>query len=311
MKRIIFTTLTVALALAAGAQEKGAEKLMAPYTNNAIGPIVPPPLYVQPPLYNQSAPPPAQPVYVYDQKPLQQPPALVSPADAQAIVDQFRTNYQKLGSPRILIYVNRDLVDQQSGLKLSGRSETVHTTRKEDSTSTNSADNKASTTTQTTAKNNYYNNGQAQPTLADRQTVRDVERLMGRPLRAAGATLVDQRVAAQLMENRPMDSLTLETEQARKDRDAVNQIADVVLEVLISSRNVTVPEITGERTYSVPDIQVTAIRLKDAKMVGQASATDVLNRAGGPAMAARNYSVQDITEATALALMNDMLQETK
>ena len=91
----------------------------------------------------------------------------------------------------------------------------------------------------------------------------------------------------------------------------MNQIADVVLEVLISSRNVTVPEFSGDRTYTVPDIQVTAIRLKDSKVIGQASATDVISRAGGPAMAARNFSLQDITEATALALMNDMLQETK
>ena len=232
---------------------------------------------------------------------------LIPQADAQSIVEQFRTNYPKLGSPRILIYVNRELVDEQSGLKLSGRSETVKTYRKADSNSTNNT-----ATTETTAKNDYYNNGKpARPTLADRQTVRDVERLMGRPLRAAGATLVDQRVASQIMENRPLDSLTLETEQARKDRVSVNQIADVVMEVLISSRNVTVPEITGDRTYSVPDIQVTAIRLKDSKMIGQASAADVMNHSGGPAMAARNFSVQDITEATALALMNDMMQETR
>lgn len=310
MKKITLTVIsvTLAIAIARAQDEKGATKLMAPYTNNAIGPVVPPPVYIQPPpVYGQTPPPAQQQVYVYDQKPLEQRPVLVSPSEAQATVDNFRTNYQRLGSPRILIYVNRDLVDEQSGLKLSGRSETVKTVRKTDSNSTNS-----SATTETFAKNNYSNNGQpASPTLADRQTVRDVERLMGRPLRAAGVTLVDQRLASQIMENRPLDSLTGETEQARKDRAAVNQIADVVLEVLISSRNVTVPEITGDRTYTVPDIQVTAIRLKDAKVIGQASATDVLNRVGGPAMAARNFSPQDITEATGLALMNDMLQETK
>jgi len=310
MKKIVLTAFAMAIAvIAARAQDqKGAEKLMEPNTNIAIGPIVPPPVYIQQaPVYGQSAPPPAQPVYIYDQKPIQQMPMLVSEADAQATVEAFRTNYQKLGSPRMLIYVNRDLVDEQSGLKLSGRSETVKTTSKTDSSSTNN-----STTTETVAKNDYYNNGQAsQPTLADRQTVRDVERLMGRPLRAAGVTLVDQRVAKQVMENRPLDSLTGETEQARKDRAAVNQIADVVLEVLISSRNVTVPEFSGNRNYTVPDIQVTAIRLKDSKVIGQASATDVISRAGGPAMTARNFGPQDITEATALALMNDMLQETK
>jgi hypothetical protein len=306
MKKIFFAAIAATLALATQAQEKGAQKLMEPATNIAIGPIVPPPLYIQPPVYGQAPPPATQPVYVYDQKPLQQQPVLVSQADAQATVEGFRTNYQRLGSPRILIYVNRSLVDEQSGLKLSGRSETVKTTRNSGSGTNESV------SSETVARNNYSNNGQpGQPTLADRQTVRDVERLMGRPLRSAGAILVDQRVAEQIMENRPLDSLTGETEQARKDRAAVNQIADVVLEVLISSRSTTVPEISGDRTYNVPDIQVTAIRLKDSKIVGQASATDVLNRAGGPAIAARNFSVQDITEATALALMNDMLQETR
>src|ERR1700677_283260 len=121
MKKIVLTAFTVALALAAAhAQEKGATKLMEPTTNMAIGPILPPPLYIQPPVYGQAPPPAAQqPAYVYDQKPLQQQPILVSQADAQATVEAFRTNYQKLGSPRILIYVNRDLVDDQSGLKLS------------------------------------------------------------------------------------------------------------------------------------------------------------------------------------------------
>jgi len=32
-----------------------------------------------------------------------------------------------------------------------------------------------------------------------------------------------------------------------------------------------------------------------------------MNKAGGAANAARNFSVQDITEGTALALMQDML----
>jgi hypothetical protein len=85
----------------------------------------------------------------------------------------------------------------------------------------------------------------------------------------------------------------------------------VALEVLISSRNITVVELGGDKVYPVPDIQVTAIQLKDSKVLGQASAADVMNRAGGTAMAVRNYSPQDITEVTALALMDDMLQGRK
>jgi hypothetical protein len=316
MKKIVLTGFTVALALAvAQAQEKGAQKLMEPTTNIAIGPIVPPPIYIQQPGYVQPPPPVAQPApavqpapapYVYDQQPVQAPQQLISQTDAQSIVDQFRTNYSKLGNPRFLIFVNRDLVDTQSGVSLSARSETVTSKSITDSNSTN-----PSVTTETVAKNNYRDNGLAtKPTLADRQTVRDVERLMGRPLRAAGATLVDQRIASQMMENRPLSDLAQDSEQARKDRAAVNQLADVAIEVLISSRTVTVPGFSGDHTYTVPDIQATAIRLKDSKVIAQASASDVMDRVGGPT-AGRNYSVQDITEATGLALMNDMLQETK
>ena len=289
---------------------------MEPTTNIAIGPIVPPPIYIQQPGYVQpplapaaQPPPPAQPApapYVYSQQPVQPPAQLISQADAQSIVDQFRSNYSKLGNPRFLIFVNRDLVDAQSGMRLSARSEKVKTKSITGSNSTN-----PSVTTETVAKNNYRDNGTAAvPTLADRQTVRDVERLMGRPLRAAGAALVDQRMASQMMESRSLSDLAQDSEQARKDRTAVNQIADVAVEVLISSRTVSVPGFSGDHTYTVPDIQATAIRLKDSKVIAQASASDVMDRVGG-STAGRNYSVQDITEATGLVLMNDMLQETK
>lgn len=247
-------------------------------------------------------------VFVYKQQLVQQPVAIYSREQAQAIVDGFRSNYDKLGSPRMLIYVNRELVDEQSGMKISARSEQVDTTRSVTESSTNNSTN---LTTRTTAKNTYSNNGKAAPTLADRQTVRDVERLIGRPLRAAGAPIADQRNASQLIGDRPLDSITAENEQARKDREAVGKVADVVIEVLMSSRTVTVAELNGDKTYSVPDIQATAIRLKDSKIVGQASASELMNRVGGPAAAARNFSVQDITEATSLALMADMLQEAK
>ena len=56
---------------------------------------------------------------------------------------------------------------------------------------------------------------------------------------------------------------------------------------------------------------MTAIRLKDAKVIGQASASDVISRAGGPGYVARNFGVEDVTEATSLALMDDMLNGGK
>jgi hypothetical protein len=244
--------------------------------------------------------------YNYSQQLWNEPPAMYSQPQAQAIVEQFKSNLAQMGNPRILIYVNRELVDEQTGMKLSARSEKVETT-----TVSGADASTASTTNRTTANNNYRNTDKTAPTLADRQTVRDVERLMGKPMRAAGATLVDQRVAAELISDRPFSATGPANDQAGRDREAVGKIADVAIEVLIASKNVNSQEISGTKTYTVPDLQATAIRLKDSKIIGQASASDVMNKAGGPEAVARNYGVQDITEATALALMQDILSEAK
>jgi len=73
------------------------------------------------------------------------------------------------------------------------------------------------------------------------------------------------------------------------------------------SRSSILTEVGGDAMLAVPDIQATAIRLKDAAIVGQASASDVIGRGAQAGRAAQRFSVQDITEATALALMEDML----
>jgi light-regulated signal transduction histidine kinase (bacteriophytochrome) len=47
---------------------------------------------------------------------------LIAPATAQAVVDKFRAAYGTVSAPRLVIYVNRSLVDA-AGLKLTGRNE--------------------------------------------------------------------------------------------------------------------------------------------------------------------------------------------
>src|SRR5882724_1434554 len=74
-------------------------------------------------------PPDAPAAYIYDQKPIAPRPPLVTPQQAQAIIDKFKAAYSKMGSPRLLVYVNRQLVDENSGLKLTARTEKVDTTR--------------------------------------------------------------------------------------------------------------------------------------------------------------------------------------
>lgn len=266
----------------------------------------PPPVYSTPPVVGvpqTTAPAQAAPVgqvYVYDQKPAPGRAALVAPQQAQGIIDKFRAAYPKMGNPRMLIYVNRELVDEHTGLKLIARTEKLNTTRNGD------GDNKPSTTSEKiTGENRYRLTSKTDAALNDKQTVRDVERLFGRPLRTAGVSLADQRVASQLIADRNQDRPTTEGDQARKDREALSKIADVAVEILISSKTVNVPGISGDNTYTVPDIQATAIRLIDSRILAQASTSDIIGN--NPGYYARNYDVREITEATALALMEDML----
>jgi hypothetical protein len=253
MKTILLALGAAFLSVAANAQKNPFESTTPPPP-----PPAPAPVYLAP---TSSA---APPVYVYDQKPPPNQPALISPEQAQSIVDRFKTNYAKPENPRILIYVNRQLTEDKPDAKAA--------------------------------------NEKPAPTLADRQTTRDVERLFGRPLRAAGASLVDPQTARQLAGSTkdPANQTGGDT-----NREALSQIADVALEVLISSRSIVVSEVSGDHTYTVPDIQATAIRLRDSKVLGQASAAEVLNRAGSP----RDFDVNQVAEATALALMEDMLRE--
>lgn len=305
MKTLNSFTLLAAMSLALHAADppKGAEALVA-VPKEAPPPVPVPVLLAPTPVSPQPKPLPPQHLYIYDQKPLAGRPALIKPEQAQGIIEKFKVAYPKLGSPRLLIYVNRELVDENSGLKLSSRTE-----RTESRVTKSNAETSASTE-KVTANNRYRAAEQKEPTLADKQTVRDVERLFGRPLRLGGASLADQRVATQLIADRPVKELA-GNEAARKDREALAKIADVVVEILISSKNVTVSEIAGDQTYAVPDIQATAIRLKDAAVLGQASSSDILGGGRTAGHAARNYDVREIAEATALALMEEMTGEAK
>lgn len=305
MKRMLLTSVLATTALAMNVSAQRGTLKDPPKVSTE-----PPPVYSTVPSvpqttgavpqYNSAAPAPgAGQVYVYDQKPVGGRAPLVTPQQAQGIVDKFKAAYPKLGSPRMLIYVNRELVDEHTGLKLIARTEKLNTTK------TNGEGKAVSSSENVSGENRYKLTAKTDPALADKQTVRDVERLFGRPLRMAGASLADQRVASQLIADRNQERPTTEGDQARKDREAVSKIADVAVEILISSKSVTASDFSGERTYSVPDIQATAIRLNDARILAQASTSDIIGN--NPSYYARNYDVREISEATALALMEDML----
>ncbi|MEY2877897.1 MAG: hypothetical protein RLZZ15_277 [Verrucomicrobiota bacterium] len=220
---------------------------------------------------------------------------LIARPTANGILENFRKTYAAADhAPRVVIYVNRALVDTASGTKLTGLTEKYYT---------------EAGATKTSGDKTYAVKDAPAPTLADQQTVREIERLFGRAFRTAGATLADQKTATALLPDAAGTRLL--GDQAAKEREALAGIADLVVEVLISSRNLTVPEVSGDATYTVPDIQATAIRLKDSAILGQAAASDILGRDHSAARIAKQFGVRDITEATALALLDDMLTSAR
>lgn len=219
---------------------------------------------------------------------------LIARQTADGILENFKKVYKTDHAPRIVIYVNRALIDTASGLKLTGHTEKYYT---------------EAGATKTSGENSYAVKDAAALTLADLQTVREIERLFGRAFRSAGAQLADQKTAAALLPEQAGTRLL--GDSAAKDREALASVADIAIEVLISSRNLTVPEVSGDTTVTVPDIQATAIRLKDSAIVGQAAASDILGKGAQAGHIARQFSSADITEATAIALMSDMLTNAK
>jgi hypothetical protein len=277
-----------------------------PIHAQARAPKPPPPTAEQPPpVYNAPGQPAASPqAYVYDQKPVTGRPYLVTPDQAQSIIDRFKGKYEQMGSPRFLIYVNRELVDEKSGMKLSSHRQVIEATR-----AAEGANSAAAQSERVTSTNIYRFRDRKETPLEDRQTMRDVERLFGRPLRMANVKLADQRLASQLLGGKPLEAFSqhADADQARKDREVLSKIADVALEILVSSKQVTVVEVSGDRVYTVPDIQATAIRLSDARILGQATAADLTGHGSSAGSAARMFGVREIAEATALSLMEDMM----
>lgn len=170
---------------------------------------------------------------------------LFTPEQAAAIIEEFKATHAKLGGPKIDVRVNPPLdVPGAAG---------------------------------------EPNAVLAQPLtpdeLATQQTKREVERLFGRPLRLAGATLVDTDLSSE---------------------------SEVTFEVLISAR-----KLGGKGSKTVPDIQVTAIRFADGSIIGQATVLDLFPNREVANLQLPKYSIQQLTQATALAVMKDISATAK
>ena len=241
-----------------------------------------------PPPVTQIAPQPAapKPLFVYEQRPFNAAAKLVTAEQAQAILGQFKAALPKLGGPRFAIQVNRVVLENAPAAASAG-----------------GATNAPAPATLAPAPE------LRPPTLTDKLTFREVEKLFGRPLRIAEAALSD--LPESMFTGLEKTSSRNPLDWIKTDREALSRLADVVIEVLISSRSVSVREISGDRVYTVPDIQATAIRLRDSQIIGQANATDLLARQPNLGAALRANTIQEFTESVALVLMQDIALNVK
>jgi len=204
--------------------------------------------------------------------------ALVTPNIDPSLIDRFKTRFGAQGKePRLLLYVNRPLYETEDA-----KAEDVTPAADAARTSAKAAEPQ-------------------EPTLADRQTVREIEFLVGGVIRAFGGDLVDPAAAL----GAPTGRLT--GESVDQQREKLSKVADIAVEVLASSRRQKIVAVSGDREITVPDIQMTAIRLSDSAIVGQANAASILNGLDPGVLAAVAADVRSLTEATAQHLVLDMI----
>ncbi|HIG80394.1 MAG TPA: hypothetical protein EYQ62_01830 [Verrucomicrobiales bacterium] len=227
-------------------------------------------------VFKQTAAPVEGKKYVYTVSPAVPLSQIYNAQQAQQIVEDFRAAYIKLGAPRINISVNLPQgtfeVPQLPTVGVGGTPQIDPATGLPMPVGVGGAAPAAAPRIFDTDE------------LSTRQTKREVELLFGRPLRLAGATLIDP---------------------------AQTNLPELTLEILLGEREITVPGINGTKTHTVPDIIVTATRAADGQVLGQATVLDLFPHQAAAARMLQRYNIQQLTEATALALMKDIASTAK
>jgi len=227
-------------------------------------------------VFKQTAAPVKGEKYVYTVSPAVPLSQIYNAQQAQQIVEDFRAAYVKLGAPRININVNLPQgtfeVPQIPTVGVGGTPQIDPATGLPMPVGVGGAAPAATPRIFDTDE------------LSTRQTKREVELLFGRPLRLAGATLIDP---------------------------AQTNLPELTLEILLGEREIKVPGINGPKPHTVPDIIVTATRAADGQVLGQATVLDLFKHQAAAARMLQRYNIQQLTEATALALMKDIASTAK
>ncbi len=117
----------------------------------------------------------------------------------------------------------------------------------------------------------------------DAQGRAELVRYFGRPLREGGIKLVDEA-----------------TSPASK--------IDIALNLLISWQTLQITGFSGEAVNKVvPEVQVTAIRVVDGAIIGQAGTVDLIGQRQDSWVTVERVGVPEVMRATALVLLEDMV----
>ncbi|MDE2680722.1 MAG: hypothetical protein OSB29_05080 [Verrucomicrobiota bacterium] len=227
-------------------------------------------------IFKQIAAPVEGKKYVYTVSPAVPLSQIYNAQQAQQIVEDFRAAYVKIGAPRINISVNLPQgtfeVPQLPTVGVGGTPQIDPATGLPMPAGVGGGVPAAGPRIFDTDE------------MSTRQTKREVELLFGRPLRLAGATLTDP---------------------------SQTNLPELTLEILLGERKINVPGINGPKSHTVPDIIVTATRAADGQVLGQATVMDLFPHQAAAARMLKRYNIQQLTEATALALMKDITSTAK
>lgn len=83
---------------------------------------------------------------------------------------------------------------------------------------------------------------------------------------------------------------------------------DIALNLMISGRTIQITGFSGEAVNKVvPEVQVTAIRLADGAIIGQAGTVDLIGQRQDSWVTVERVGVPEVMRATALVLLEDMV----
>lgn len=243
-----------------------------------------------------------------------------------AVVESFLKLEKFDRSSRILIFINRDLINTKAGLRLEEKTEIIasgpakvdvqanatQNSPVDKSVSTASVNSGSFTNVGVVQLNKFKAGSENEQSIGSRRVERDIERFFSKELRRAGLKLVDQKIASQLIKEDPdkASGPTQSNNSVDKERQAIDRFADMVIEIIVSEQRYEDREVSGAVTvFSVPEIGATAVEVKTSQIIGQGSSADIFHDASITKL--RTIDLKEAARAAAIALLADIVETNR